>query len=101
MTTDKSSIYWQNSITDISKSDSGISFLTTLLVKVGHFSGSFTTGATIYKNAALSDLGKWLESELDKIDLNIMIKIKKELHNIEYTNLENINQKEEDLNAKY
>ena len=67
---------WKETLRKIALSTEGELFFTTLLTNLGYFSTIFTTGAAIYKNAALADFAKWLETELDEIDSTIIQKIK-------------------------
>jgi len=100
MKADNVDIAWQDSLSEIVKTEHGIRFIMSIMLKIGYFSYSFTTGASIYKNTALSDLGKWIEKELDNIDLNIMLKIKRELGNLKISETNKIDTKG-DVDAEY
>lgn len=81
---------WQESLRQTLKNENGLYVIYFILLRLGFFSDIFTSDINIYKNASLADTAKWLERELDSIDLQIIPRIK-QLHEYSAQRPENYN----------
>lgn len=81
---------WQESLKEILKKEDGRYVIYFILLRLGFFSDIFVSDINIYKNAALADTAKWLERELDSVDLQTLPRIKL-VHQYLAQRLENYN----------
>ena len=70
---------YDEDIKSVLESPRGVSFLAMLLNNLGYFQDVYTPNSQIYKNAALTDFARRLSEDIDRADLQWMVKIKQEM----------------------
>lgn len=70
---------YEGDIKSVLESPRGVSFLAMLMNNLGYFQDVYTPNSQIYRNAALTDFARRLSEDIDRIDLQWMVKIKQEM----------------------
>jgi len=59
----------------------GVRLFAHILKDMGLFDSVYTTNSLVYKNAALTDFARVLTENMDRIDMQILVKVKQHLLN--------------------